>query len=105
MSRCFETINLNKTSAAKLTCLFPRKWLLYTWPWPGFPVLCIGDWMIVVHIVCRRDEKIETQLKTFFDLAQELDDSTPMKHIEEETGLSFDPRHYRAKKAVSVIWF
>ncbi len=24
MTRCFETLNLNKTSAAKLTCLFTR---------------------------------------------------------------------------------
>ncbi len=35
MTRCFETINLNKTSAAKLTCLFLRKWPQYSWPWPG----------------------------------------------------------------------
>ncbi len=57
MARCFETIHLNKTSAAKLTCLFLRKWPHYTWPWPGFPALsswimshpissCFGKWTV-----------------------------------------------------------
>ncbi len=35
MTRCFEIINLNKTSSAKLTCLFLRKFatqnLTLTW--------------------------------------------------------------------------
>ncbi len=43
MTRCFETINLNKTSVAKLTCLFLRKkWQHYIWPWPGIPILWIS---------------------------------------------------------------
>ncbi len=39
MIRYFEIINLNKTSAAKLTCPFLRTWPHYTWPWPEFPTL------------------------------------------------------------------
>ncbi len=31
MTSCFETMNLNKTSTAKLTCLFLRKWPHHTW--------------------------------------------------------------------------
>ncbi len=39
MARSLETINLNKTSAAKLTKLFLSKWRHLNWPWPGFPAL------------------------------------------------------------------
>ena len=51
----------------------------------------------------RQDERIETQLKTFFDIAQELDhDNAPKRSIQDEAGLAFDPRYYKAKRAVST---
>lgn len=47
--RCFETITLKTTSPTKLTCIFPRKWPHWTWPWPIWPAMlnvkfAVGKW-------------------------------------------------------------
>ena len=59
--------------------------------------------MIGLFLFIRKDTKIENQLKSFLDIAQDLEDSTAMDHIQQESGLSFDPGYYKAKKDVSEV--
>ena len=58
---------------------------------------------ILIIVTCfSKDTAITHEMKSFMDMAREIEDMTGMKHIEEATGLSFDPKYYRAKKNVSV---
>ena len=49
---------------------------------------------------CRKNEKIEAHLKTFLDIAHEIE-STPVRNIEKESGFVFDPKQFAANTTVS----
>ena len=48
----------------------------------------------------RHYQTMENQMKTFFDMAMEMEEETTRKHIAEATGISFDPKDYKASKEV-----
>ena len=60
--------------------------------------------MGTLFYACRKAEKIDTHLKTFFDIAQEME-PPQSRSIEEETGLVFDPRQYLASTRVRTYLF
>ena len=60
--------------------------------------------MGTLFYVCRKAEKIDTHLKTFFDIAQEME-PPQSRSIDEETGLVFDPRQYLASTRVRTYLF
>ena len=41
-------------------------------------------------------------MKTFFDLARELEAETNRQHLNSVSGLDFNPSHYKASKEVTV---
>ena len=43
---------------------------------------------------------MDQTLKSFLDMAKELEEVTNTQNIEERSGLTFDPKQYRAKKEV-----
>ena len=62
--------------------------------------------MISTMYCFRKDDGIEGQLKTFLDIAQELDDksSEQSRRIEELTGVAFNVKDFRAKRDVRIRW-
>ena len=57
---------------------------------------------VKVLLFYRKAKKIESHLKTFFDIAQEME-LPSNRNIEEESGIVFDPRHYLASTTVRII--
>ena len=67
-------------------------------------------WLISIHIqilncLFRQTQKLEDQLKSFLDIASELEAevATDSGHIEEASGLCFDISEYRTEKEVNIF--